>query len=462
MILINTSLPYVGYLDSQIGGRAENQDSCGYADTDLGLLVVVCDGMGGGPGGKTASALAVQTIIDCVSMASVDVSRKKTLRRAIERAHEVLLMKQVENPALKGMGTTVVALLINEYSALVAHAGDSRLYQYRRGSMIFRTSDHSMVAELVKAGTLTEEQARLSAQSNVINRALGHGKYCEVDIDELPYEAKDRFLLCTDGVWGIMPQKQLIRLTAQTASLSGVIESTVIQVNENGRNTGNRHDNLTLVILETRRNSKLKQEMSTRVRNLLVALAILCCLSVLGNVFMYNMWKSKSNLQVAQPQDVEKLIESKLEEQKQEYESRMQKLQNQLETLTDEKQELEELLKNKGTKPLVEEEVSSEENEFSDLVEKLDEIIAQLENLKEKKAGKDKNKQIEALKKTISGLKPELLKAGIKENEITGEKGVIGLLSVDVVKEGPTEKKGRSQGQYKAIIEKIKSIKQKL
>ena len=54
MILINTSLPYVGYLDSQIGGRAENQDSCGYADTDLGLLVVVCDGMGGGPGGKTA------------------------------------------------------------------------------------------------------------------------------------------------------------------------------------------------------------------------------------------------------------------------------------------------------------------------------------------------------------------------------------------------------------------------
>jgi competence protein ComGC len=289
-------------------------------------------------------------------------------------------MKQVDNPTLKGMGTTVVALLINEYSALVAHAGDSRLYQYRRGSTIFRTSDHSMVAELVRAGTLSEEQARLSAQSNVINRALGHGDYCEVDIEELPYEAKDRFLLCTDGVWGIMPEKQLVRLTAQTASLSGVIESTVIQVNENGRNTGNHHDNLTLVILETRRNSKLKQKMSTRVRNLLLALVILCCISVLGNVFMYNMWKSNPDLQTAQPHEVEKLIETKLEEQKREYEDRMQKLQNQLEALTDEKQELEELLKNKGAKAEAEE-VSSKERESSVLIEKLDQII-HLEALK--------------------------------------------------------------------------------
>lgn len=461
MILINTSLPYVGYLDSQIGGRAENQDSCGYADTDLGLLVVVCDGMGGGPGGKTASTLVVQTIINCVSMASVDVSRKKTLQMAIEKAHEVLLMKQVDNPALKGMGTTVVALLINEYSALVAHAGDSRLYQYRRGSTIFRTSDHSMVAELVRAGTLSEEQARLSAQSNVINRALGHGDYCEVDIEELPYEAKDRFLLCTDGVWGIMPEKQLVRLTAQTASLSGVIESTVIQVNENGRNTGNHHDNLTLVILETRRNSKLKQKMSTRVRNLLLALVILCCISVLGNVFMYNMWKSNPDLQTAQPHEVEKLIETKLEEQKREYEDRMQKLQNQLEALTDEKQELEELLKNKGAKAEAEE-VSSKERESSVLIEKLDQIIAKLENLKEKKAGKDKNKQIEALKKSINNLKPDLLEAGVTENEISGEKGIIDLLSAKVAKESPTANRGRSKGQYDAIIEIVKSIKKKL
>lgn len=461
MILINTSLPYVGYLDSQIGGRAENQDSCGYADTDLGLLVVVCDGMGGGPGGKTASTLAVQTIINCVSMASVNVSRKETLRRAIEKAHEVLLKKQVENPALKGMGTTVVALLINEYSALVAHAGDSRLYQYRRGGTIFRTADHSMVAELVRAGTLSEEQARLSAQSNVINRALGHGEYCEVDIEELPYEAKDRFLLCTDGVWGIMPEKQLVRLTAQTASLSGVIESTVIQVNENGRNTGNHHDNLTLVILETRRNSKLKQKMSTRVRNLLLALVILCCLSVLGNVFMYHMWKSNSDLQTDQPHAVEKLIESKLEEQKQEYEDRMQKLQNQLEKLSDEKQELEEMLKNTDTKAVVEE-VSSGKNDLSGLVEKLDEIIAKLENLKEKKAGTEKNKQIEALTKSINKLKPELLEAGVTEKEISGEKGIIDLLSAKVAKESPTANKGKSKGHYDAIIDKVKSIKQKL
>lgn len=86
--------------------------------------------------------------------------------------------------------------------ATIAHVGDSRVYQFRGRTKIFRTFDHSMVFDLVKQKVITEEQARLSAQSNVITRALGIKPDLEVEILERPFEAGDRFLLCTDGIHG--------------------------------------------------------------------------------------------------------------------------------------------------------------------------------------------------------------------------------------------------------------------
>ena len=100
------------------------------------------------------------------------------------------------------MGSTCTVLLINDTSAIVAHVGDSRVYQIRGRNKIFRTFDHSMVFDLVKQKVITEEQARLSAQSNVITRALGIKPDIEVDVVELPYDAGDRFILTTDGIHG--------------------------------------------------------------------------------------------------------------------------------------------------------------------------------------------------------------------------------------------------------------------
>ena len=196
---------FVGFAESRIGGRPENQDSYGYKETSLGFLLTVCDGMGGGPGGKTASSIAVQEIITGVDEANEDEEVANIIIKAIRRANMAVIEAGNENPSLQGMGSTATVLLLSEKSAFVAHVGDSRVYQIRGGKKIFRTYDHSMVFELVKQKVITEEQARLSAQSNVITRALGMLPDLEVDIVERPYIKGDRFVLCSDGIHGAMP-----------------------------------------------------------------------------------------------------------------------------------------------------------------------------------------------------------------------------------------------------------------
>lgn len=283
---ISTSLPYLGFAESKQGGRAENQDCCGYADTKYGLLVVVCDGMGGGPGGRTASFLAVNGIIESVKTAPLEESPKVILQKAIEDANVILLNKVEEDESLRGMGTTAVAILFSEESAVLAHVGDSRIYQLRHSKMIFRTQDHSQVAELVRKKIITEEQARLSSNSNIITRAIGTGGLCEVDIEEVPYEKKDRFVLCTDGIWGSMPENQLIKAFTEKESLSGTVDRLSVKVDELGFAEGGYHDNHTIALIETQCNSKLKPKMSTRTKILLYALVALSSISILMNVFL--------------------------------------------------------------------------------------------------------------------------------------------------------------------------------
>ena len=173
---------FIGFAESRIGGRPENQDSYGFKDTELGFLVTVCDGMGGGPGGKTASSIAVNEIITGIEEASKDEEVANIIIKAIRRANMAILEAGNQTPELQGMGSTATVLLLSEKSAFLAHAGDSRIYQIRGGKKVFRTFDHSVVFDLVKQKVITEEQARLSAQSNVITRALGVKPDLEVDV----------------------------------------------------------------------------------------------------------------------------------------------------------------------------------------------------------------------------------------------------------------------------------------
>lgn len=288
MIKIETVLPYIGGMESCIGGRNDNQDSCGYAETIHGLLVVVCDGMGGGPSGKLASSIAVNEIIQYFKSQQIDtvndVKVDEILISAIKSANSAIFKSGEIYPENRGMGTTVVAMVINKDCAVIAHVGDSRCYQMRNGNIIFKTHDHSVVAELVRSGNLTEEQARLSPNSNIITRSLGTKENVEIEVDIQPYEKKDRFYLCTDGVWGSMPQKQLAKQFYRYPQLSNILESTAIIVDEIGVNNGGHHDNHTLLILETKIKSKLIVKMSSKVKRIMQILLVLLFISLIVNI----------------------------------------------------------------------------------------------------------------------------------------------------------------------------------
>lgn len=243
---------------SRVGGRKENQDNHGSANTPFGPLYVVCDGMGGGPGGRTASTVAVDAFIQYVQTAPANIAPADVLCDAVASANTQLQTLMQQTPQLQGMGTTIVALLLTPRAALVVHVGDSRLYQLHRGKMVFRTADHSLVGEMVRRGTLSEEQARLSAQSNIITRALGAGAAHEAEIDTVPYSSGDRFVLCSDGIWGSMSENQLLGKFAQKLSVHELVSTISADVDKIGIDKGGKHDNLTITAVDVNASSAMR------------------------------------------------------------------------------------------------------------------------------------------------------------------------------------------------------------
>lgn len=277
----------IAFAESRIGGRAENQDSFLHAYTPHGFLVTVCDGMGGGPGGKTASTIAVNEIAAAITEAPAEEKAINIVIKAVRRANMAIIDAATDKPKLRGMGSTATVLLVSEQSAIVAHVGDSRVYQLRGHRKVFRTFDHSMVFDLVSQGVITEEQARLSAQSNIITRALGIQPDVEVEVKELPYLSGDRFLLCTDGIHGTLPEAELIQLaTSRKSVLGALVDDIATRIDNAGRLAGGGHDNLTLAIVETNANSKLKTPMSKETRLTMLTLAIVAALSITLNILL--------------------------------------------------------------------------------------------------------------------------------------------------------------------------------
>ncbi|MBO4673406.1 MAG: protein phosphatase 2C domain-containing protein [Bacteroidaceae bacterium] len=308
---ILTKYPFLGFLESRIGGRPENQDSFGYVETPDGLLVLVCDGMGGGPGGKIASFTTVEIFKQSILESSrLHQNREEALKLAVERAQAALLNKMQGAPVLKGMGTTIAALYINHESAVVLHIGDSRIYKLRDGAKVFRTWDHSMVSEMVQSGTITEEQARLSAQANIITKAIGVDGKSKPDIDILPFEKGDRFVLCSDGIWSAMPEPQLIKNLSERRSLSNVVDSLSNKVDSLGHDRGNHHDNLTLAMIETKIDSKLKEKMNRKAKLIIGAVGLLLIVSVIFNM-VQSYSSSKNQARINKIEELESTIKEK-------------------------------------------------------------------------------------------------------------------------------------------------------
>jgi protein phosphatase len=201
--------------------RSHNEDNL-CVDPDSGLYVV-CDGMGGRNAGEVASRLAVETIQKHFKEARTneklpivgDYNRQfsaKTnrLASAIRLANQIICRGAKDQPGQEGMGTTVVSAALNGPVLSVAHVGDSRMYLIRGEAIKPLTADHSLVAEQVRKGMMTEEEAERSPQKNIITRALGAEDTVDVELDEIPLMRGDGVLLCSDGLTrGVQPAEIL-------------------------------------------------------------------------------------------------------------------------------------------------------------------------------------------------------------------------------------------------------------
>jgi len=272
-----------GIAVSKQGGRPENQDDCGWVDTPLGFLLVVCDGMGGGPGGKTASRIVKEEFLTAIQNCSPQASRVEAIKKAVSIANEALYLRMEKEPTLKGMGSTLVAVLINEQSAIVTHLGDSRFYSVRGKRILFRTADHSLVGEMVRNKAMSEEQARQSPQSNVIMRALGNTSNHVPEINEISFRKGDRFILCSDGVWGIMPHEQITERFTSIQDVASLATNLSAEIDQIGFSHGGNHDNHTMAIIELKMNSKLTNKMD-KIKNILLSIITVL---LLISVFLY-------------------------------------------------------------------------------------------------------------------------------------------------------------------------------
>ncbi|MBQ7596928.1 MAG: serine/threonine-protein phosphatase, partial [Clostridia bacterium] len=183
--------------------RAENQDSFSTGELpNSAAWAVVCDGMGGAAGGRTASTTAVRIISEKISSGfnprMSDLSVKNLLISAVESANAVLYDMALNDEALNGMGTTVTAALVNTDRLYVASAGDSRVYLIS-DKIIQVTTDHSLVQEMVNRGEITKEEASIHPKKNIITRALGIDGDIRVDFFQEEFnKEKDIVLLCSD------------------------------------------------------------------------------------------------------------------------------------------------------------------------------------------------------------------------------------------------------------------------
>jgi len=247
------------FYQSKIGGRDENQDAALAEILDNGWFIgVVCDGMGGLSSGKIASALACNEINNCFrNVMSSETDPTRILERSIQMANSTILDYAFQN-GINRMGTTVAALVLTSERAIIAHVGDSRVYQTRGGKKIYRTNDHSKVMEAVQSNLMTEEQARISDDSNKLTKALGLKPNIDIEIKEMPYKKGDVFILCSDGVWGVkLESVWLSELLNDNNNLQKNVEWYINKLNEEAnKEFEGEHDNLTLMMVRTEQDSK--------------------------------------------------------------------------------------------------------------------------------------------------------------------------------------------------------------
>ncbi len=222
--------------------RRANEDS--YAVEEKLALFVVADGLGGHVAGRRASDLGVAMVVETVS-ADPDGPAPDVLRHAFTRANEAILESAQADAELRGMGTTLAALWLRGEEAVLAHAGDSRLYLLRSGKLHALTLDHSLVGERVARGEITAEQARVHPSRHVITRAVGVVPWVEPDVAGLRTRPGDVFVLCSDGISSQIADSDIEHcLCGREERLAGAAEALIQLANARGGD-----DNATVILV---------------------------------------------------------------------------------------------------------------------------------------------------------------------------------------------------------------------
>jgi len=226
-------------------------------------LFVLSDGMGGAANGEVASAIAVEAVIATThengssaapgkSMPRPEFSaHANDLVRSIESANRQIYEQALRDAASRGMGATIVAARITGSRLALAHVGDSRAYLLRANVLEQLTADHSLVAEQVRHGLMTSQQAAANELQSVLTRALGMDAKVEIDADEIELLPKDSLLLCSDGLTRMVSETEIAGILEQAPNSQMAAERLVQRANECGG-----HDNITVIVIRDSGRSK--------------------------------------------------------------------------------------------------------------------------------------------------------------------------------------------------------------
>jgi serine/threonine protein phosphatase PrpC len=235
--------------------RTNNEDS--FRIVEALNLFILSDGMGGEAHGEVASAMAVDVINRYCESDKEDSgatvldeapsnisSRTRRLKSAVAQANFQIFQAAQKNPEQRGMGATITALWLKDTLLSIAHVGDSRAYLLRSGNLQQLTNDHSLVAEQVRRGLITPQQAEESEMQSVLLRALGAHPEVEIDTDEVEIIPRDVLLLCSDGLTRMVTEPEIAGALQAEMVPSAAAERLIALANENGG-----IDNVTVIVV---------------------------------------------------------------------------------------------------------------------------------------------------------------------------------------------------------------------
>ncbi len=234
--------------DTDVGiVRSENQDSVFASSLTRKIaLYIVADGMGGHRGGKTASTMAIDIISDIIKndfdKKLEPYAIKEIMISSVKEANKQIYEKSIHDPELEGMGTTVVVMLVINRTLYIASVGDSRAYVISSQGIKQITTDHSLVADLVSRGVITEAEARVHPKRNVITRAVGSEISVEVDFFDVELDKGDIIIGCSDGLHGMLEDNEITEIVSKS-NINGSAKKLIACANEKGG-----YDNITVVV----------------------------------------------------------------------------------------------------------------------------------------------------------------------------------------------------------------------